>query len=83
MFATETKTAVSLTDTAITKLLRLEREDERAYADDFLGTFEGAVDNPFHVPDDFFFSLVATLILSFLRKILRMRMLVWFSGPGN
>jgi hypothetical protein len=36
---------------AIAKLLHLHRADERAYPDDFLGTFKHAVDNPFHVPD--------------------------------
>jgi len=35
----------------IKKLLKLERKDERAYTDDFLGTFKGAVKNPFNVPD--------------------------------
>jgi hypothetical protein len=34
----------------IAKLLRLHREDERAYTDDFLGTFKD-VKNPYYVPD--------------------------------
>lgn len=38
------------TAAAIGKLLRLERKDERAYADDFLGTFADAVTSPFYVP---------------------------------
>jgi hypothetical protein len=36
---------------AIAKLLRLSRDDERAYTDDFLGTFAKVVDSPFYVPD--------------------------------
>ncbi len=38
-------------DAAITKWLRLKRPDERAFTDDFLGTFDGVVDSPYHVPD--------------------------------
>jgi len=38
-------------DKAITKLLRLKRSDERAYTDDFLGTFSKVLESPFHVPD--------------------------------
>jgi hypothetical protein len=40
------------TAAAISELLRLSRPDERAYTDDFLGTFAGALANPFYVPDD-------------------------------
>jgi len=40
------------TDGDLKKLLNLDRKDERAYTDDFLGTFKGAVKNPFNVPDD-------------------------------
>jgi hypothetical protein len=36
---------------AIAKLLVLDRDDERAYNDDFLGTFAKAVENPYYVPD--------------------------------
>ncbi|MBA3540764.1 MAG: hypothetical protein H0T79_14225 [Deltaproteobacteria bacterium] len=39
------------TDKPIAKLLRLGRADERAFTDDFLGTFKTAVPNPFLVPD--------------------------------
>lgn len=38
-------------DTAIKKLLHLHRDDERAFTDDFLGTFSKVLSNPFHVPD--------------------------------
>lgn len=37
-------------DAAITKLLRLTRRDERAYPDDFLGTFDRVVESPYYVP---------------------------------
>lgn len=39
-------------DAAICKLLRLERRDDRAYSDDFLGTFSEVVKSPYYVPDD-------------------------------
>lgn len=51
LFLDDDEGARSAVDKKITKLLNLHREDERAYSDDFLGTFEKAVDNPFHVPD--------------------------------
>ena len=35
----------------IAKLLCYPRKERRNYTDDFVGTFKGAVDNPFYVPD--------------------------------
>ncbi len=40
------------TDQELAKLLNLPHKDERAYDDDFLGTFKRVVKNPFYVPDD-------------------------------
>jgi hypothetical protein len=38
-------------DKAIAKLLRLGRDDERSYNDDFLGTFSHVLDSAYYVPD--------------------------------
>jgi hypothetical protein len=39
------------TSTILREILRLHRDDERAFADDYLGTFRNAVPTAFHVPD--------------------------------
>ncbi|HEY1548160.1 MAG TPA: hypothetical protein VGG28_10070 [Kofleriaceae bacterium] len=51
MFIGEAHDARDKTEKAIAKLLRLHRDDERAYTDDFLGTFSKVLDNPHYVPD--------------------------------
>ena len=51
MFLSDDDGARAADDKVIKKLLHLGRDDERAYTDDFLGTFKTAVKNPFHVPD--------------------------------